>query len=857
MTGKGTDPFGKVAEAVAAGADKGQSGKAKGTKAEAGGEWVAPVPDDAPQPKRPSATMGQPGEVWTYRDADGRILSYVARFDKADGGKDLRPRTLWREGGKLVWRWKAPPLPRPLYRLDALAASPAAPVLLVEGEKTADAAARLFPAFVAMTWPGGSKAAGKADWKPLAGRRVMILPDADAPGVQAAAEVAEAARSAGAEGVAIVTLPDGLPIGWDCADRFPAALSREALAELLAGALAEASRGAVKLPYGFTLSRDGLFYKERKGDSEHDLRLADGFEVLGLARNSDGGDWAVLVRFRDLDGRRKELVIPRARLASEAAAVRAELAAEGLFISPSRGKADRFAAFLAEVGHSCRWTLAQRTGWVDGQRFALPGDVIASGDGEPVYFTGNGDALHYRQRGTIEGWQAGIASRAIGNRLLVFALGLAFVGPIMRALALEGGGFHFRGASSSGKTTLATSAGSVWGGGGPLGFASSWRATGNALEGVAFGHSETALILDELALVDPAEAGNAAYALATGQGKARAKQDGALRKRAEWRVMVLSTGEIGLADHMRSARLAQRTMAGQELRLIDLAADAGAGMGAFEQLHGAAGAAEFADAIKEAAAKDYGLAGPLFVRRMIARGQPSGARARELLADFVAEARRGGDSGQIHRAALRFGAVAAAGELATELGVLPWPAGTAKAAALWLFGRWAEGFGRTGLMEERQVIIAVRNAIQQNQARFGTVTARLADDEESGPSPRAGEARSLVTLGYSHAIDMEPVYLLHAAGWDEVLKGFDRKFAAKALADAGYLWADTGNRHKKKVRLAGNKPQPFYVIRASILEYDEEAGPEAEAEAEATSASRAEWPSGGWRGLDDWVPGDD
>lgn len=818
-----TDPFKNVAQQVSAGSD----GSKSKPKSQPSGEWVAPVPDDAPQPKRPSATMGQPGQVWTYRDREGRLLGYVCRFDKAEGGKDLRPRTLWLEGGKPVWRWKAPPLPRPLYRLEALAAAPAAPVLLVEGEKTADAAGKLFPGFVAMTWPGGSKAVRKADWEPLKGRRVVILPDADKPGQQAAIEAAKAVRAAGAEGVAIVALPDGLPVGWDCADNFPTMLSREALADRLAEALADASRGSVKLPYGFTLSGDGLFYTERKQDSEHDVRLADAFEVLGLARNSDGGDWAVLVRFSDLDGRRKEMVIPRARLAAEAGSVRAELAAEGLFISPSRGKADRFAAFLAEVGHSCRWTLAQRTGWVDGQRFALPGDVIASGDGEPVYFTGNRDALHYRQCGSIEGWQAGIASRAIGNRLLAFALALAFVGPIMRALSLEGGGFHFRGASSSGKTTLATSAGSVWGGGGPLGFASSWRATGNALEGVAYGHSETALILDELALVDPAEAGNAAYALATGQGKARAKQDGALRKRAEWRVMVLSTGEIGLADHMRSARLAQRTMAGQELRLIDLAADAGAGMGAFEQLHGAVGPAEFADAIKEAAGKDYGLAGPFFVRRMITGRERCGERARELLAEFVAEARRSGDSGQIHRAALRFGAVAAAGELATELGVLPWPAGTAKAAALWLFDRWAEGFGRTGLMEERQVIIAVRNAIQQNQARFGTVTERLGDDEPGQPSPRAGEARALSTLGYSHAIDMEPVYLLHSAGWDEVLKGFDRKFAAKALAEAGFLWADTGNRHKKKVRLAGNKPQPFYVIRSSILEYDEEAGAEA------------------------------
>jgi putative DNA primase/helicase len=471
--------------------------------------------------------------------------------------------------------------------------------------------------------------------------------------------------------------------------------------------------------------------------------------------------------------------------------------------------------------------------------------VIASGDAEPVFFTGNAGALHYRQRGTIEGWQAGIASRATGNRLLVFALALAFVGPVMRALSLEGGGFHFRGTSSSGKTTLATAAGSVWGGGGPLGFASSWRATGNALEGVAYGHSETALILDELALVDPAEAGSAAYALATGQGKARAKQDGGLRRRAEWRVTVLSTGEIGLADHMRSARLAQRTMAGQELRLIDLAADAGAGMGAFEQLHGAPGPAQFADAIKDAALSDFGLAGPLFVKRMIAKGERADTKARELLAAFVAEARRESDSGQIHRAALRFGAVAAAGELAIGLQVVPWPAGTAKAAARWLFDRWAEGFGRTGLMEERQVIIAVRNAIQQNQARFGTVTERLGDEGAGSPSPRAGEARALSTLGYSHAINFEPVYLLHAAGWGEILKGFDTKFAAKALSDAGFLWTDGDNRHKKKVRLGGAQAQPFYVIRASLLEYDEDAAP----------AAKADYDFGDPLGDDELVPG--
>jgi hypothetical protein len=130
---------------------------------------------------------------------------------------------------------------------------------------------------------------------------------------------------------------------------------------------------------------------------------------------------------------------------------------------------------------------------------------------------------------------------------------------------------------------------------------------------------------------------------------------------------------------------------------------------------------------------------------------------------------------------------------------------------------------------------------------------RLGDDEEPGaPSPRAGEARSLSQLGYTHAIDMKPVFLFFPAGWDEVLKGFDRKFAAKVLADHGYLWTDTGKRHKKKVRLAGGQPQSFFVVLASIERYDEEAGPEAEAE----EPSRADLPRAAWPG-DEWMPGDD
>jgi hypothetical protein len=57
--------------------------------------------------------------------------------------------------------------------------------VLVEGEKTAAAAQRLFRSMVAITWPGGSNAYRHVDFAPLQGRKVVCVPDADEPGLNA------------------------------------------------------------------------------------------------------------------------------------------------------------------------------------------------------------------------------------------------------------------------------------------------------------------------------------------------------------------------------------------------------------------------------------------------------------------------------------------------------------------------------------------------------------------------------------------------------------------------------------------------------------------------------------------------
>ena len=179
---------------------------------------VLPVPQSAPEPPRHHPQHGQYNHIWRYEDMQGRALAYAVRFALPDG-KAVLPLCYGSYGDKSPqWAWKALPEPRPLYGLQILAFKPDAPVLLVEGEKTADAAQVYFPHHAALTWSGGGKAVSKADFSPLQGREVVIWPDNDEPGFAAALELARILEGK-ARSVTIVQPPDTLPPAWDLADQ--------------------------------------------------------------------------------------------------------------------------------------------------------------------------------------------------------------------------------------------------------------------------------------------------------------------------------------------------------------------------------------------------------------------------------------------------------------------------------------------------------------------------------------------------------------------------------------------------------------------------------------------------------------
>ena len=160
--------------------------------------------------------LGEYHMYWDYADVTGRVVMRICRWQQPGGKKDIRPLTLTLEG----WKWIAHPNPRPLFQLDRLAAEPEKPVIVVEGEKAAHATQRLFPDYIATTWAGGAQCVGQADWSPLKGRVLTLIPDCDVPGRKAMAWVRENVKALAAR-VRLVdpaSKAEGLPEGWDMAD---------------------------------------------------------------------------------------------------------------------------------------------------------------------------------------------------------------------------------------------------------------------------------------------------------------------------------------------------------------------------------------------------------------------------------------------------------------------------------------------------------------------------------------------------------------------------------------------------------------------------------------------------------------
>lgn len=812
-------------------------------------EIVTPVPEGAPPPPQAHRKRGTPSAIWPYFNAAGRVLFYVCRFDTPKG-KDVIPLSLWRTAGVLRWQWKGHPASRPLYGLDRLALRPEAPVLVVEGEKAADAAAELLPDFVVVTSPNGAKAAGKTDWQPLAGRLVLIWADADEAGDGYAADVDRLAGKAGAHCVGCLDLAalaglrgSPLPSGFDASDALNEGLLQETLESIALAAIEITDAGpdlmdetppneadanheqTTSTPEPARQPRFEVIVGvkgRRPGVYEHGVdsgraRIGEGptrsvwicspLYVRASTRDEHGKDWGRLIEWKDRDGRIHTWSMPCEFLAGTGDELRAVLLRGGLDITTVTNDRRRLLDYLSSARPQVMARAVTRTGW-HGRAFVLPDQTMGDSTAEPIHYQAMSvEAVHLGRGGNLQGWRERVAAPSAGNSRMVLALSAAFAAPLLGLLDAEGGGIHLRGNSSTGKSTALMAAASVWG---PPAYVRSWRATDNALEGVAALHSDLLLCLDEIGELPSKTAGAVAYMLANGSGKGRARVDGSARAVARWRLLFLSTGEIGLADLI--AEGGGRARAGQEVRVIDLPADGGAGHGMFERLPDNQTAGAFADAVRDAAATEYGHAGPAFVVQLVehyTEARQSLREARDNIANVLAPPE---SDGQVRRVAQRFALIAAAGELATEWGLTGWPDGEAEHAAERCFRAWLASRGTAGAAEPAAILAQLRRFLEAHgESRFAPW------DEDPNHRPtinRAGFRKATADgTGYEY-------FILSETFKSEICAGFDHRSAAKILVQRGMLMTESDGGATRKERLPGMGNTRCYRLLPNVWDTD-------------------------------------
>lgn len=168
--------------------------------------------------KEPAPDIGAPVRTWIYWNEDGtKELFRINRHEIKTADGKVKKTFRQRDMVKLIDR--IPDTGRPLYNLHRI--KDADTVLLAEGEKAADTLIELgYCGTCAMM--GAKAPPEKTDLTPLKGKRVLIWPDNDKPGLDYAQTMADAILAAGATEVIILLPHEAWPQkedAWDLLHR--------------------------------------------------------------------------------------------------------------------------------------------------------------------------------------------------------------------------------------------------------------------------------------------------------------------------------------------------------------------------------------------------------------------------------------------------------------------------------------------------------------------------------------------------------------------------------------------------------------------------------------------------------------
>lgn len=537
----------------------------------------------------------------------------------------------------------------------------------------------------------------------------------------------------------------------------------------------------------FFLDKKGVWFApplNSKGEQPDPTWVCSPLEILAITRDHDNENHGKLLRFCDYDGKEHRWPMPMELLAGDGTMYRQILLSGGLQIKEGKQGRDLLSRYIQSSNPKARMRCVNRLGWHN-QLYILPNETIGESSYEEVVFQARIPlADHHESKGTLEDWQQNVAKYCVDNSRLCFCTSAGFASPLLYLLGEENGGFNLRGPSSGGKTTALKVALSVYGGEKML---HSWRATSNGLESIAALHNDCLLCLDELGKLEPKIAGEIAYFLSNGSGKQRSEKSGYARTKQTWRLLFLSSGEIGLPDLIRQS--GQKVRGGHEVRVVDIPAFTGE-HGVFEHLHFSPSGDAFSRMLCENAEKYHGTAGKAFIREFIKDISKNIERLKYLLEEFKKANAPPNADGQVLRVFNRFALIAAAGTLATELGITGWPKEDASWAAKECFEAWLQSRGGITGQEGQEILRQVRHYFEQHgDSRF-----TLIDSEDA--------YKTINRAGYKKLVDGSWHYFVLPESFkQDICSGFDIQIATKILVERQWLMPDADGKNTRAEKL--------------------------------------------------------
>lgn len=752
---------------------------------------------------------------------------------------------------------------RPLYHAEMLARAKTLPVVVACNEATADELQKRVTEFVVVAIDRDN--IQKTDISHLRGRTITVWPDAGAGGLKLACEIArhiddDQPADSASPLVKVARLPDALPEDWKPGQQ-PAEGGNVNYQEIVDAAVevkeitdADDESG-IEYPKNYVMTSSGLVYlipapsfKEFAADTEIEVTIRP-FEVVSAVDTRSATDAGLLLRWKNEQGHPQEFVASKGEISNVKSDIFSRMAKLGFGFNPAQ--ALHLRTFLMKI-YCPRFTqIVDKTGWSasrDGafDAFVVPGGDVIGGNGERIIFRNSNidvetlKSLH-TPAGTLADWQDNVAAYARNNSRPIFAIGAALASPLLPLIKAAGGGFHFYGRSSRGKTTALAVGASVWGNtSGPDDtIIKKWKSSSASMEGMLERVTETCAFLDETTNTNGRTIGEIVYMASDGEGKNRATRDVGLRKSKTFRLIFLSSGEKSLADQI--AADSGVIHGGQDARMPSIHAIVDKVNGAFDDIHNFSSPASFSKYLTDRCQEYYGVAGRHFISELIheikTRGQEYVIdRINEQIARFRENYVRSGIDGQVERVADRFALVAAAGEMAIQFGIMPWEEGEVESAVGRVYEDWIKERGGDGSREDINLIKALREFLVRHGLRRFDSLRRIetasgggyegtADDFVSNVTDRVG-FREQVSANNNEAIFYD--YVIPAVTWDSFIRddlkatsmtGID---AAKAIRDAGFLKVGSRGMTVKRTLPTVGKQVRCYTILHTIMKDDNE-----------------------------------